>query len=96
VDREPIEDEFFKGEEEEDGPSGRTDSLVREAIQNSMDAREGAAPSEVRFAFSLVEEDVSRNIAGHFLSALLPHLQAADRRIREDNYRASQNAISGR
>ena len=43
----PIEGEFFTTE----AIDGITDALVREAIQNSLDAAEGSGPVTVRFSF---------------------------------------------
>src|SRR5262245_16905575 len=58
VRRDPFEAEFFTGEEENEEVFGRTDSLVREAIQNSLDARIDDRPAEVRFALSHSETAV--------------------------------------
>lgn len=67
----PVEGEFFT-------PQGISDALVREAIQNSLDARiPGASgPVQVRFRFSGDSEALEPAKAGTWLRGLGPHLAA--------------------
>ncbi len=74
--REPSEDEFFTGEEEDEGTFARTDPLVREAIQNSLDARWGSSSVRVRFNISAPAEVLSEKESSVFLDGLMPHLEA--------------------
>ena len=50
VRRDPQETELFKTEDAGEGEYAGTDALVREVIQNSMDAGAGDGPIRVRFA----------------------------------------------
>ena len=66
----PIEEEFFTTE----AIGSVTDALVREAIQNSLDAGSGEGPVTVRFSFSgpaTPEADTARR---QYLDGLFPHL----------------------
>jgi hypothetical protein len=75
VRRDPFEAEFFTGEEETEEAFGRTDGLVREAIQNSLDARmSDTAPVRVRIALS--RSPLSSKKASRYLDGLVPHLDA--------------------
>jgi hypothetical protein len=70
----PIEGEFFTTE----AIDGITDALVREAIQNSLDAAEGSGPVTVRFSFYSrpnpgYDEKV---ITKRYIDGLSPHLKA--------------------
>ena len=56
VSRDPIEAEFFHGLEDEVVAFERTDALVREALQNSLDARRAAKKVEVRMALHRDQE----------------------------------------
>jgi hypothetical protein len=76
VRRDPFEAEFFTGEEENEEVFGRTDSLVREAIQNSLDARIDGRPAEVRFALSRPENEVPAARLVPYLLGLPRHMQA--------------------
>lgn len=76
VRRDPFEAEFFTGEEETEEVYGRTDSLVREAIQNSLDARIDDRPAEVRFALSQPEAAVPPDRLAPYLEGLTRHMQA--------------------
>ena len=49
VNRDPVEAQFFDEAESESGET-RTDALVRETIQNALDASRGDEPVRVRFA----------------------------------------------
>lgn len=65
---EPIQGEFFSGE----ALKGPASALVRETIQNSLDAREGEAP--VRMRFTLPAEAPLRGFDSPWLAGLRPHL----------------------
>ena len=68
--QEQIQGEFFHSE------SALPDRLVREAIQNSMDARvDDNAPVTVRFTFSGEKDALSASEAATFLRNLSPHLR---------------------
>jgi len=70
----PTQEQFFVNEEVD-----RTEALVRETIQNSLDAARGGGddPVRVRFAFSGPGTVVSAQDAARYLDGLLPHLVAA-------------------
>ena len=89
INENPVQGEFFTSE------SDLPERLVREAIQNSMDARIGDQPVRVRFAFSGAASALSRQHAQPYLDGLHKHFDAvsggalkpvsADRRgLRED------------
>ena len=59
----PVHDEFFKAQD-------LADALVREAIQNSLDARRGRAGVRVRFRIGSLEIDR----ANQYLDGLEPHV----------------------
>lgn len=69
----PIEGEFFSTGALE----SLADALVREAVQNSLDARlSQAVPVRVRFTFPRAEEALSGEAARPWLDGLRPHLEA--------------------
>ena len=70
----PIEGEFFTTE----AIGSITDALVRESIQNSLDAAEGNGPVSVCFSFYSGPGRGSdpREVIETYLDGLLPHLQA--------------------
>ncbi len=74
VRRDPFEDEFFTGDDRSD----RTDFLVREAVQNALDARDPLAgtPVTVRFAVRTGPAALPATRAAQFLAGLVPHLNA--------------------
>ena len=76
--RDTFEGEFFKGESQPDELYGRTDALVREVMQNSLDARdpESSGPVRVRFAFSQAKEELKQDDARVYLDGLVEHLDA--------------------
>lgn len=78
IKRDPFEAEFFTGEEEDEAAFGRTDSLVRETIQNSLDAQnpEHKGPIELRFAIRKGKHAIVASTAKQFLGDLAPHLNA--------------------
>ncbi len=63
----PVEGEFFT-------PEGLADALVREAIQNSLDARLGSAPVRVRFLLSGEGQALPAENASPYLTGLHDHL----------------------
>jgi hypothetical protein len=74
VRRNAFEAEFFTGEEDNEEVYGRTDSLVREAIQNSLDACNGQKVF-VRFFISWEEMQLPPERARPYLEGLIPHLE---------------------
>lgn len=62
----PVESEFFTGE-------GQPDALIRETVQNSLDASNG---DTVRLRFAFIAPDSSR--VAPFLKNLHPHLEAQE------------------
>ena len=81
VRRDPFEAAFFAGEEESEEVYGRTDSLVREVLQNSLDARIDERPAEVRFAISLPSQRLALDIASRYLHGLPEHLEVMENEI---------------
>ena len=67
----PVHDEFFKAQD-------LADALVRESIQNSLDARRGRSTVRVRFRFATGPSALDRDAASRWLVDLLPHLDALD------------------
>ena len=76
VQTDPFEEEFFIGPSEGELDGGHVDSLVRESIQNALDARTGSGP--VRVKFGIHEEPVSSTDRGRYLDGLCPHLEALE------------------
>ncbi|MGA2254428.1 MAG: hypothetical protein ABSG53_07195, partial [Thermoguttaceae bacterium] len=78
-----FEDEFFTGRDDEGELLGRTDTMVREVLQNSMDARPFGSnePVRVRFAFSEVGSQLSGACAAQYLGGLVEHLDAAGNEV---------------
>jgi hypothetical protein len=68
----PIEGEFFNTE----AIASISDALVREAIQNSLDASVGRGPVTVRFSFKSLTEAASEKVNDLYLSGLGTHLEA--------------------
>ena len=60
----PVHDEFFKAQD-------LADALVRESIQNSLDARRGSSKVRVRFHFGTLDKER----AAKYLKGLEPHIQ---------------------
>lgn len=74
--RDPFEAEFFTGEGETEESHGRTDSLVREVLQNSLDAAVGGKPVRVRFAFSGSSGALGIDRSAEYLRGLVDHLDS--------------------
>jgi len=68
----PIEGQFFTTEV----LTSINDALVREAIQNSLDAAAGDGPVTVRFSFRSLNTQNSQPIRDRYLAGLKPHIQA--------------------
>ncbi len=64
----PVHDEFFKAQD-------LADALVREAIQNSLDARRGRSAVRVRIRIATGERALSPEIAAAYLRGVEPHIQ---------------------
>ncbi len=63
----PVHDEFFKAQD-------LADALVREAIQNSLDARRGHSRVRVRFRFAVDDQALPPEVAAKYLHGLQAHL----------------------
>src|SRR5215212_9449158 len=63
----PVHDEFFKAQD-------LADALVREAIQNSLDARRGHSTVRVRFRLANGDHALPPEKAMRYLKGLEPHL----------------------
>src|SRR5262245_35621073 len=72
INQDPVHNEFFGPEE------GYTAALVRETLQNSLDARAGAETVKVKFRFGRVDSTASVFGSSKFFSGLSPHLIAQD------------------
>ena len=73
VRRDPNETELFKTEQSGEGEYSGTDALVRETIQNSLDAKNGSEPVRIRFAL-YSNSDLPAN---HRLSTYFARLEPA-------------------
>ena len=74
VQTDPFEEEFFIGPSDSELDNGHVASLVRESVQNALDARVGAAPVPVTFA--LHEARVRQSGVLRYFAGLEPHLAA--------------------
>ena len=70
VNQDPVQGEFFTA------AADLPDRLVRESIQNSLDARRGNETVRVRFAFSGEQHALPVQAARRWLAGLEPHLRA--------------------
>ena len=68
INENPVQGEFFS--------TNLPKRFVRESIQNSLDARAGAAPVRVRFAISGANGSLANARAMRYLTGLLPHFSA--------------------
>lgn len=75
VEIDPTQEQFFNTEDVD-----RTDALVRETIQNSLDAAraESNSPVRVRFRFATDGSRLTPTESSRYLGDLLPHLSAAN------------------
>ncbi len=74
VQTDPFEEEFFIGSSDSELDDGDVASLVRESVQNALDARVGKQPVSVSFA---IHEDRAGDIGAlDYLAGLKPHLAA--------------------
>lgn len=76
VRRDPNETELFKTAQAEEGEYAGTDALVREIIQNSLDARAGDDPVRVRLSLHAWEDAPPRDRLAHYFRRLKPALTA--------------------
>ena len=70
INQDPVQGEFFSREADLPG------RLVREAIQNSLDARRGDDPVRVRFVFSGKRDALPADRAARYLRRLRRHVEA--------------------
>lgn len=70
INQDPVQGEFFSREADLPG------RLVRESIQNSLDARRGREPVRVRFVFSGESNALSPKRAAPYLKGLKKHVKA--------------------
>lgn len=79
VKRDPFEAVFFTGEEASDTDYGRTDDLVRETIQNSLDAaaEPGVTPVRVRYTLRGLSGHSQRHAFDLYIRPLVNHLRAS-------------------
>lgn len=70
INQDPVQGEFFSREADLPG------RLVREAIQNSLDAKLRGQTVRVRFVFSGNRDALPRDQAAHYLRGLKEHIQA--------------------
>lgn len=70
INQDPVQGEFFTS------TSDLAERLVRESIQNSLDAARGDGPVLVRFAFGGKDEALPFDQAERYLDGLGPHLEA--------------------
>lgn len=75
----PVEDVFFTTQVLE----GPADSLVRECVQNTLDAAAPGEKARIVFTFSGNEKSLSPNEASLWLHGLWDHLEAAQDRLRD-------------
>jgi len=75
--RDPMEAEFFIGDGSGEKDTGKTDSLVRETVQNCLDARlVPGKPVEVRFRIFRDDKALDSAEAEKYFKGLRPHLEA--------------------
>jgi len=78
VRRDPQETELFKTEDAGENEYAGTDALVREVIQNSMDAGTGDGSVRLRFGLYSHHEMPSRNVLTSYFARLEPALRHRD------------------
>ena len=70
INQDPVQGEFFTS------ASDLSERVVRESLQNSLDARRGHEPVRVRFTFSGESGALPTDAAARYLRQLAPHIQA--------------------
>jgi hypothetical protein len=75
VRRDPNETQLFKTEQTDEGEYAGTDALVREILQNSMDASNGQRPVRIRLALHPPGDLPPRARLAHYFSRLAPALK---------------------
>ncbi len=75
VRRDPNETELFKTEQAGEGEYSGTDALVREVIQNSLDAGHREGPVRVRFSLHTNNDLPATERLSHYFSRLEPALE---------------------
>jgi len=78
VRRSPTETELFKTEQTAEGEYAGNDALVREVLQNSIDARNGAGPVRVRLAIHNADDAPPRRQLAHYFARLQSPLAARE------------------
>lgn len=73
--RDPNETQLFKAEQAGEGEYAGTDALVREILQNSMDARSGNGPVRVRLALHPSQELPAAKVLSEYFARLESPLQ---------------------
>src|SRR5262245_6385451 len=77
--REPIQGEFFANE----AISNSAEALVREGIQNTLDARWNGQPASVRIRISGTERSLPTEKTTPYVDGIWPHLQAKKNGLHE-------------
>lgn len=90
VNQDPVQGEFSTSS------SDLPQRLVREAIQNSFDARACNYSVRVRFVFSGVEKAISRDLAARYLVGLKAHIAARPTSVAVANRGGEADAGDGR
>ena len=70
INQDPVQGEFFTS------ASDLSERVVRESLQNSLDARRGNEPVRVRFTFSGDRDALPPATAARYLHGLAPHIHA--------------------
>lgn len=83
VRRDPNETQLFKTEQAEEGEYAGTDALVREILQNSMDASTCHGPVRIRLALHTSEDLPSRERLAHYFGRLEAPLKQREIRFNE-------------
>lgn len=78
VRRDPNETQLFKSEQAGEGEYAGTDALVREILQNSMDAGNGRGPVRVRLALHSKADLPERRVLAEYFARLQSPLQHRD------------------
>ena len=74
VSRDPVEAEFFHGAGADEQAFERTDALIRESLQNSLDARIGEGKVRVSFRLTRGSEALQGPARARYLDGLVEHL----------------------